>query len=120
MYSHFKANTAQIAHLGYPLGNQGGPNSRTVDWNIFARLDGHIFAGVRNTWFWKGTDYGSAVNDTTPHHVHMKLHKKYLDGAKMQYSLTPALSYEGQFVSFMGELTLFDDRKVYLRAGFKW
>ena len=120
VYSHFKANTAQIAHFGYPLGNQGGPNSRTVDWNVFARLDGHIFAGVRNTWFWKGTDYGSAVNDTTPHHVHMKLQKKYLDGAKMQYSLTPALSYEGQFVSFMGELTLFDDRKVYLRAGFKW
>ena len=120
VYSHFEANTAQMAHLGYPLGNQGGPNSRTVDWSVFARLDNHIFAGIRNTWFWKGTDYGSAVNDTTPLHNHMKIHKKYLDGAEMLYSLTPALSYEGQFVSFLGEVTFFDDRKVYLRAGFKW
>jgi hypothetical protein len=120
VYSHFQKNTAQIAHLGYPLGNQGGPNSQTVDWNVHARLDNHIFMGIRQTWFWKGTDYGSALNDTTPLHNHMKIHKKFLDGAKMQYSLTPALSYEGQFVSFMGELTLFDDRKVYLRAGFKW
>ena len=120
VYSHFKKNTAQIAHLDYPLGNQGGPNSQTVDWNVYARLDNHIFMGIRQTWFWKGTDYGSAINDTTPNQNHMKIHKKFLDGAEMQYSLTPALSYEGQFVSFMGELTLFDDRKVYLRAGFKW
>ena len=120
VYTHFVKNTAQMAHLGYPLGNQGGPNSQTIDWSVFARFDGHIFASLRNTWFWKGTDYGSAVNDTTPHHNHMKIHKKFLDGAKMQYSLTPALAYEGQYVSFMGEVTLIDDRKVYLRAGFKW
>lgn len=120
VYSHFKENTAQIANLGYPLGNQGGPNSRTIDWTLYGRLDGRIFASLHNTWFWKGTDYGSALNDTTPSRNHMKIHKKFLDGAKMQYSLSPALSYEGQFVSFMGELTLIDDRKVYLRAGFKW
>ena len=120
VYTHFVKNTAQMAHLGYPLGNQGGPNSQTIDWNVFAQFDNHIFASLRNTWFWKGTDYGSAVNDTTPHHNHMKIHKKFLDGAKMQYSLTPALAYEGQYVSFMGELTFIDDRKVYLRAGFKW
>ena len=93
VYSHFVKNTAQIANLGYPLGNPGGPNSRTI---------------------------GSALNDTTPSHNHMKIHKKFLDGAEMQYSLSPALSYEGQFVSFMGELSLIDDKKVYLRAGFKW
>ena len=120
VYSHFVENTAQIANLGYPLGNQGGPNSMTLDWTLYGRLDGHIFAGLHNTWFWKGTDYGSAVNDTTPSRDHMKIHKKFLDGAKMQYTLAPAVSYEGQFVSFMGELSLFDDRKVYLRAGFKW
>lgn len=120
VYSHFVKNTAQMANLGYPLGNQGGPNSQTVDWTLYARMDGHIFASLRNTWFWKGTDYGSAVNDTTPAHNHMNIPKKFLDGAKMQYSLTPSLSYEGQFVSFMGEVTFFDDKKVYLRAGFKW
>lgn len=120
VYGHFHPNTAQMAHLGYPIGNQSGPNSQTVDWTVYARLDKHIYAGVRNTWLWKGTDYGSAVNDTTPTRNHMKLPKHFLDGAKMQYSLSPALGYEGQFVSFMGEITLFDDKKVYLRTGFKW
>lgn len=119
VYTHFKKNSAQIAHLGYPLGNQGGPNSRTIDWNIFARLDSHIFASVRQTWFWKGTDYGSSVNDSTPSN-HLHIHKKFLYGSKLQYSLTPAISYEGQRFSFLGELTLIDDRKAYLRAGFKW
>lgn len=120
VYSHFSAYTAQMAHLGYPLGNPNGPNSQTVDWALYARLDHRIYVGLRNTWLWKGTDYGSAVNDTTPRVDHMKIHKKFLDGAKMKYSLSPALSYEGQYVAFMGEVTLFDDKKVYLRTGFKW
>jgi len=119
VYTHFKKNTAQLAHLGYPLGNQGGPNSRTIDWNVFARLDGHIFASLRQTWFWKGTDYGSAMNDTTPDN-HLRTSKKFLAGSKLQYSLTPAISYEGQRFSFLGELTLIDDRKAYIRAGFKF
>ena len=119
VYTHFKQNTAQVAHLGYPLGNQGGPNSLTIDWNVYARLDGHIFASIRQTWFWKGTDYGSAVNDTTPNN-HLKIHKKFLSGSKLQYSLTPAISYEGRRFSFLGELTLIDDRKAYIRAGFKF
>ena len=108
-----------MAHLGYPLGNQSGPNSRTIDWNLFARLDGHIFASVRQTWFWKGTDYGSSVNDTTPDAHNLK-EKSFLKGAKLKYSLTPAISYDGQRFSFMGELTLINDRKAYIRAGFKW
>lgn len=120
VYSHFTKNTAQMAHLGRPIGSQRGPNSQTIDWTLYARMDGHIFASLRNTWAWKGTDYGSAINDTTPRVGHMKIHKDFLKGAKMEYSLTPALSYEGQFVSFMGEITLFNDRKVYLRAGFKF
>ena len=61
-----------------------------------------------------------AEYDTTPLRNHMKIHKKFLDGAKMQYSLSPALSYEGQYVSFMGEMTFIDDKKVFFRAGFKW
>ena len=119
VYTHFKKNSAQVAHLGYPLGNQGGPNSRTIDGNVFARSDGQVFASVRQTWFWKGTDYGSAVNDTTPNN-HLRIPKKFLSGAKLHYSLTPAISYEGQRFSFMGELTLIDDRKAYIRAGLKF
>ena len=120
VYSHFYENTAQMAHLGRPLGNQAGPNSQTIDFTAYGRLDHHIFASLRNTWFWKGTDYGSAVNDTTPRRDHMKIHKRFLKGAKMEYSLTPSVSYEGQYVFFLGEITLFNDEKVYLRTGFKW
>ena len=120
VYSHFEKNTAQLAHLGYPLGNQNGPNSQVVDWTVYGRFDGHIFVSVRNSWFWKGTDYGSAVNDTTPFRVHRKTPKKFLDGASMEYSITPALAYEGRYASFMGEFTLINDKKVYLRAGFKF
>lgn len=120
VYSHFHKNTAQIAHLGRPLGNQNGPNSQVIDWTIYGRFDQHIFAAVRNTWYWKGTDYGSAVNDTTPRQNHMNLPKKFLDGAKMEYSITPSVSYEGVYISLLGELTLINDRKFYMRAGFKW
>ncbi|MFA6342859.1 MAG: hypothetical protein WCX75_08375, partial [Fibrobacteraceae bacterium] len=95
------------------------PNSQTIDWAIYSRLNGSWNASLRNTWFWKGTDYGSDINDTTPNN-HMKIPKKFLDGAKMKYSLTPSLSYEGQFVSFLGEITLINDKKVYTRLGVKW
>jgi hypothetical protein len=50
----------------------------------------------------------------------MKIHKRFLKGANMEYSLTPSISYEGQYVFFLGEITLFNDEKVYLRTGFKW
>ncbi|MCI6438322.1 hypothetical protein [Fibrobacter sp.] len=120
VYSHFKKYTAQMEHLGRPIGNQNGPNSQRVDFTAYGRLDHRIFASLRNSWFWKGTDFGSAVNDTTPNRDHMKLPKHFLRGAKMEYSLTPSLSYEGQYVFFLGEITLFNDEKVYLRTGFKW
>jgi len=120
VYSHFVQNTAQIAHLGRPLGNPNGANSQTVDWTVYGRLDGRIFAALRNTWFWKGTDYGSALNDTTPTSNHMKIHKEFLKGAKMEYSLTPSVSYEGERLFYLGEITLFNDKKVYLRGGFKF
>lgn len=120
VYGHFHPNTAQIAHLYRPIGNQNGPNSQTIDWTVYARLDRHVFAALRNTWFWKGSDYGSSVNDTTPTVNHMNTPKEFLKDAKMRYSLTPSVSYEGQYVSYMGEVTLFDDKKVYVRAGFKW
>ncbi len=119
VYTHFIANTAQLAHLGQPLGNQGGPNSQTIDWLLYARLNKRWTFGAHQTWFWKGTDYGSALNDTTPNN-HYKFPKKFLDGAQMEYSLTPMLGYEGQFVSFQLEWTFFDRKKFFTRVGFKW
>lgn len=120
VYGHFIRNTAQMAHLGRPIGSQAGPNSQTIDWTVYGRFDHRVMASVRNTWAWKGTDFGSAVNDTTPTSNHYKLPKKFLKGAKMQYSLTPSVSYEGERFFYLGEITLFNDEKVYLRGGFKF
>ena len=119
VYTHFNSNTAQLAHLEVPLGNQGGPNSRTIDWLLYSRLDSHWMVGLHQRWFWKGTDAGSNLNDPNPPN-HANVHKHFLRGAKMQYSLTPILGYEGQFVNFALEWTFFDDKKVYSRLGFKW
>ena len=120
VYSHFHPNTAQAAHLGVPLGAPNGPNSQTIDFAVYGRFARRINVNVRNTWLWKGTDYGSAINDTTPTSNHFKLPKKFLDGAKMKYSLSPAISYDGDFVFYQLEFTLFNDEKIYTRLGVKW
>ena len=120
VYSHFHKNTAQAANLGEPLGAPNGPNSQTIDFAVFGRFSKRINVNLRNTWLWKGTDYGSAINDTTPTSNHYKLPKKFLDGAKMKYSLSPAVSYDGDYLFYMLELTLFHDEKIYTRLGIKW
>ena len=119
VYTHFKSNTAQLAHLEVPLGNQGGPNSQTIDWLLYSRFDRQWTMGLHQRWFWKGTDTGSDLNDPNPSN-HANVHKHFLRGAKMQYSLTPILGYEGRFTSFALEWTFGDDKKVYTRLGFKW
>lgn len=119
VYTHFKSNTAQMAHLEVPLGNQGGPNSMTVDWLMYSRMDKRWVFGLHQKWFWKGTDTGSSINDPNPLN-HAVVKKRFLHGAKMQYSITPILGIEGRYVNFDLEWTLLGDRKVYSRAGFKW
>lgn len=120
VYSHFHANTAQAANLGEPLGAPNGPNSQTIDFALYARIAKRINVSVRNSFVWKGTDYGSAINDTTPTSNHFKLPKKFLDGAEMKYSLSPAVRYSGDFFFFALECTLFHDEKVYTRLGVQW
>lgn len=120
VYSHFHPNTAQTANLGEPLGNPNGPNSQTIDVALYGRFAKRLNLNVRQSFVWKGSDYGSAVNDTTPTSNHYKLPKKFIDGAKMKYSLSPAISYDGDYVFYSLELTLFHDEKIYTRLGFKW
>lgn len=120
VYSHFHPNTAQTANLGQPLGNPNGPNSQTIDVALYGRFAKRLNLNVRQSFVWKGSDYGSAVNDTTPTSNHYKLPKKFIDGAKMKYSLSPAISYDGDYVFYSLELTLFHDEKIYTRLGFKW
>ena len=119
VYTHFNSNSAQLAHLEVPLGNQGGPNSQIIDWLLYSRFDQQWTMGMHQRWFWKGTDTGSDLNDPNPSN-HANVHKHFLRGAKMQYSFTPIIGYEGRFTSFALEWTFGDDNKVYTRLGFKW
>ena len=119
VYTHFKSNSAQIAHLEVPLGNQGGPNSQSIDWLLYSRVDKQFTFGLHQRWFWKGTDAGSNLNDPNPPN-HANVHKHFLRGAKMQYSLTPILGIEGHYTSFAFESTFINDKKIYSRVGFKW
>jgi len=63
IYTHYEPNESQIANVGYPLGNQLGPNSQTIDWTLYSQFSKVLFVGLRNTWSWKGNVYGSELNN---------------------------------------------------------
>ncbi len=116
VYSHFYRNTAQIAHHGYPLGAPNGPNSQTINWLIYAKHKEAFQFQLGQEWAWKGTDHGSAVNDTTPVADHMKISKHFLKGAKMKYSLTPVISYSASHYAISVEYSFFDKNAFCSRA----
>jgi hypothetical protein len=66
VYAHFNPNTAQTAHLGYPLGNPFGPNSMAVQMKPYFRFHRSGYFGLKSTWLWKGEGPGSGLNDSTP------------------------------------------------------
>lgn len=119
VYTHYEPNEAQVANAGFPLGNQGGPNSQTIDWTVYARFNGSLFVGLQNKWFWKGNVYGSDLNgywiagtNSGP--------KDFLGGAKMRYSLMPSFAYNGVNWLYSCQIGFIDDAFVQLNAGFKW
>jgi len=119
VYSHFKPNTAQIAHLGYPIGAPNGPNSQTINWLLYAKRKDAFQIHIGQEWAWKGTDYGSAINDTTPF-VHYKAEKYFLKGAKMEYSLTPAIAYSAKHYAMSVEYSLFGKSAFCSRIMLLW
>ena len=124
-YTHYDTAMAQMAHLGLPLGNPNGPNSLAVDWTVYAQFGGgatqgatrcgEVFAALHNKWLWKGVDYGSNLDDP-----YKTVEKRFIHDAPLTWTIAPALSYQGQYVAYMGELTLGDEKSVYFRASFKW
>ena len=114
VYTHYDPNQSQIANAGFPLGNQLGPNSQTIDWMLYSRFDnslvgGAFFVGIRNTWSWKGNVYGSSLNNKWVPGSNKK--KEFLGGAKMKYALTPMVAYNAPHWSCSGALTLFNENK---------
>lgn len=111
VYTHFYSNTAQHAHAGRPLGNPNGPNNQAIDWSIYAQFDKRFKAVLHNKWLWKGTDYGSQLNDQTSNALHTK--KSFLTGAKMQYSLAPYFSYMVDHVSYQLGFRFFNENEAF-------
>jgi len=107
VYTHFKPYTAQIAHLNYPIGSQAGPNSQNIDLLAYARHAKHFQVQLRQGFSWKGKDGGS-LDSLTPENDHFSKAKNFLDGAKMNYSLTPALAYMSNRYAISAEYTFFD------------
>jgi len=118
-YCHYDTAMAQMAHLGLPIGNPNGPNSLAVDWTLYSRLfwnaSANFFFGLHNKWLWKGIDYGSDIND--PYKTRQK---KFIDGAPLQYTITPSFSYNGQHASFIFEITLGEIRAIFVRTTLYW
>ncbi|GHV14041.1 hypothetical protein AGMMS49938_09500 [Fibrobacterales bacterium] len=130
-FSHFHPYTAQVAHLGYPLGSQAGANSQTVDWVVYARRNTPFQMQVKQQWAWKGSDYGSAINDTTPTRDHFKTEKNFLCAetdennnclrrAKMKYALTPAISYQSTHYAISTEYSFFSQNAFCARFMMMW
>ena len=118
-YCHYDTAQAQMAHLGLPIGNPNGPNSLAIDWTLYAQLhwnaSAKFFFGLHNKWLWKGTDYGSNINDP-----YKTLPKKFVDGAPLQYTITPSVSYNGKYASFEMELTFGDEKAFFVRSTLHW
>ncbi len=118
-YCHYDTAQAQIAHLGRPLGNPNGPNSLAIDWTVYSRLLWSpwtdIFLGIHNKWLWKGKDYGSDIDDP-----YKTVRKKFIEKAPLQYTISPSLSYNGQYASFELELIFGKNRGFFVNNTFHW
>ena len=66
LYSHFTPYSAQSANLGYPLGNQDGPNSQSVKTKVYFKRQQGGYLSLQPEWIWKGADLGSQINDPAP------------------------------------------------------
>jgi hypothetical protein len=125
VYSHFRPGTAQIAHLGQPLGAPHGPNSQTINWLLYAKRKEHLHFQIGQEWSWKGTDYGSSVNDTTPTRGHYKAAKHFLRDAegsqvKVKYRLKPAISYQASHYAISAEYSFFNGAEFCSRVMMLW
>lgn len=109
VYTHYEPNEGQIANAGFPLGNQLGPNSQSIDWMVYSQLNKTFFVGIQNNWSWKGNVYGSTLNNKWEPGKNKK--KNFLGGAKMEYSMTPTIAFNSTYWGCSGSVTLFNENK---------
>ena len=116
VYTHYEANQGQMANAGFPLGNQAGPNSRTIDWTVYGRINEHLFVSIRNSWIWKGQVFGSSLNESMISGM-SKIRKNYLGYSKFHYRLTPLLAFSFDCLTIQGSMTFFYERSLNFSVG---
>ena len=116
VYTHYEANQGQMANAGFPLGNQAGPNSRTIDWTVYGRINEHLFISIRNSWIWKGQVFGSSLNESMISGM-SKIRKNYLGYSKFHYRLTPLLAFSFDCFTIQGSMTFFYEKSLNFSVG---
>jgi hypothetical protein len=92
VYTHFIPETSQAANAGYPLGNQQGPDSRSVVAEIYGRHPAGFGLSTRIGLYGKGRGPGSGLEDAFPSN---SLQRKgdFSDRAVYQWLLQPMVSW---------------------------
>jgi hypothetical protein len=111
VYSHFLPYTSQSANLGYPLGNQAGANSRSVDFKAYLREYHSWYFSGQLSLRWKGTDLGSGIDDVPPEDQHAS--KSYLaQGGRPTAVFGPVAQWQGRWLSAFASAELGDRMSV--------
>lgn len=122
VYTHFKADEAQMANAGRPIGNSSGPNSRNIDWLLYGKVlvgNTTLIFSLLNSWFWKGTVFGSYLNENMVPKME-NIRKNYLGGAKMHYSITSTLTFERSHYGLTGSFRLGYEAESNIKGWVKW
>ena len=118
VYTHYVTNTAQAANHGYPLGNQLGPNSQAFTNKIYIRNKLSWYFGIRLDLYWKGTDYGSSLDDHRANHAKQSngtdFTKIFIDNiAKPDIVFTPEISYSTKYYSISSKIKVYNSKFDY-------
>ncbi|MGL1902346.1 MAG: hypothetical protein OCC49_09430 [Fibrobacterales bacterium] len=119
-YTHFEPNTAQIANQGYPLGNQLGPNSQVLNFKIYTRYKKFHYFSIKFDITQKGDDYGSHIDDLTPHGHTYENGKTFLKGAEPEYSFEPYFSTQWKYLKLEGSYTFAKYDKLLFRSSIQF
>jgi hypothetical protein len=117
VYTHFKPYTAQSAHLGYPLGNQAGPNSQSVDGKAYCRFESagglRWYGAFKASVLWKSEDAGSAINDSPPDHLTKKHFLSGVSGPAV--TIAPFVSASWSVFHAEAQLAIGEEKSSYVR-----
>lgn len=115
VYTHFIENTAQSANHGYPLGNQNGPNSQSIEAKLYLKHGLNWCFSLNSQVLWKGNDLGSSINDEMP--VELKSEpKSFISGVnKPDITVSPYGFYRWKFAVLEGRMTFIDNYSASMR-----